>query len=65
MRVGDLDITLVPRGHAFRLLVQGRIVGQETNATADEVRALAGYFHHTVDKEERHARAHGKDHDLR
>ncbi len=44
MRVGDLDITLVPRGNAFRLLVQGRVVGQETNVSEHEARALGWYL---------------------
>ncbi len=65
MKIGNLDFRLVPDRTGLRLRILGRPYGQETIVTADEVRALAAYFHHTADKEERHDRDRGKDHDLR
>ncbi len=65
MKVGNLDFSLVPDRTGLRLRILGRPYGQETIVTADEVRALAAYFQHTVAKEESHDREHGKNHDLR
>ena len=42
--VRDVSRSIPSDGNAFRLLVQGRVVGQETNMTEDEVRALGWYL---------------------
>ena len=50
MTVGNLDIEVLTRGNGLQLRIQGHPYGLETDASLDEVRALAAYLERTVNK---------------